>query len=81
MPTKTVTPYYTLRKGPSPDPVKRQPFPFRTMEVGHYFDVPRALDHTVRVRASEQGKKYGRQYSVRRIIERGEERTRVHRIA
>lgn len=77
MKTKTDTPFFTVKRGtlPTASTVK---YPFRAMEVGQYFDVPRALDHQVRVRASKHGKKYGRTYSVRRIEN---ERVRVYRTA
>ena len=86
MTTKPATQYYTLRKGPVPDLSGRIKYPFRTMKVGYFFDVPRTRDHAMRVRASEQKKKYGRLYIVRRMKkdpENGipEDCTRVHRIA
>lgn len=72
---KAVTPFFTLKKGPK--------YPFREMEIGHYFDVPRELDHTVRVRASDQARKYNHRYRVNRIVreEDGVMCVRIHRIA
>lgn len=69
---------YAIQSGPLPEGLGKPKYPFRAMQVGQWFDVPRELDHAVRVRASQQGQKYGRRYSVRRIEQ---DRTRVYRIA
>lgn len=80
---KAVTPFFTLKKGPLPDLVGRIKYPFREMEIGHYFDVPRELDHRVRVRASDQARKYNHRYRVNRIVreEDGVTCVRIQRIA
>jgi hypothetical protein len=76
MTTKTGKPFFTVAHGASLPPSKNR-YPFSSMKVGSYFDVPRASDHAVRVSASQHGKKYGRTYSVRRI---DDHRVRVYRL-
>jgi len=67
MKPKKTTPLYRLHKGQLPDLDNRVKYPFRDMQVGHYFDVPREMDHTIRVRASDYGRKNGHRYRVNRI--------------
>ncbi len=83
MKTKNVNEYFALQKGPLPSLPSKVKYPFRKMEVGHYFDAPRELDHTLRVRASQHGRKYGHRYRVSRIQrkEDGVLCVRVQRIA
>lgn len=75
MKPKTSTPFFTVRRGKLPTASSNK-YPFLGMEVGHYFDVPRALDRSVRVQASRHGKKHGRAYRVSRI---DDQRVRVYR--
>jgi hypothetical protein len=77
MTTKNVKPFFTATRGVFP-PSSKTRYPFSSLKVGCYFDAPRDLDHAVRVRASQHGKKYGRTYSVRRV---DAHRVRVYRLA
>lgn len=69
------TPFFIVKRG-APD--TRVKYPFDQLQVGHYFDAPRELDHAVRVQASRHGKRHGRRYRVQRM---DSERVRVYRIA
>lgn len=77
--------FFVLHKGPVgelPSHPSKAKYPFSAMEVGHYFDVPRSLDHCVRVRASAQAAKRGHKYWVHRMTSKlGIPFVRVHRIA
>ena len=75
MTIKPANAFFTVKRGHAPTDVRGK-YPFRSMQVGQFFDVPRSLDRSVRVQASIQGKKHGRTYSVRRI---DHERVRVYR--
>jgi hypothetical protein len=76
-------PFFTLHKKPVPPEEPREKYPFRAMDIGHYFDVPRELDHAVRVRASQQARRLGHTYRVQRMVraEDGAPCVRVQRIA
>lgn len=78
MKTNPSAPFFTIKRGTVPPKANATKYPIRDMKVGDWFDAPREAEHSVRVRASQQGKKYGRIYSVRRI---NDQRVRVHRIA
>lgn len=69
------TPFFIVKRG-APD--AHMKYPFDQLQVGHYFDAPRELDHAVRVQASRHGKRHGRRYRVQRM---DAERVRVYRIA
>lgn len=77
MKPKTYPPFFTISHSATPPKANVTKYPISTMRVGDWFDAPREAEHSVRVRASQQGKKYGRTYSVRRI---DDQRVRVHRI-
>lgn len=77
MKTKLTDSFFVIRKGGLPE-VPRNRYRFHELQIGQYFDVPRALDHSVRVQASRHGKRHGRTYKVCRIAEG---RVRVYRTA
>lgn len=78
MNAKSKTPFFVVHQGTPPAArAKGNSYNLQAMEVGEYFDVPRALDHTVRVQASSHGKRHDRTYTVRRI---DDQRVRVYRV-
>ena len=78
MKIKPNPPFFTVQRGAAPMNDPRCKYPFPTLEVDHFFDVPRELDHQVRARASQHAKKYGRTYRVHRLDEKT---VRVYRTA
>lgn len=76
MKTKPTHPFFVVRKGGLPEATSNR-YRFHELQIGQYFDVPRALDHSVRVQASRYGKRHGRTYKVCRI---DGERVRVYRM-
>ena len=82
MKNKSNNPYYIIQTGPVPRLDQTSKYPFASMEVGNFFEVPYEEDHAVRVRASQYGKRHGQRYTVRRTTDQDGKptRVRVHRV-